>query len=146
MKKIVYAVLGFVAISIVLTWLWSKWGSAVYGDVLQLVGRPLYDMIGFEHARVIEGRLRYINMIPFIALVLVTPEITLTRRCLGLVLGLFVLLGSHLALNLTASVKFGHALPIVSALFSDATPFVLWLAVAYPALVRLIPSKSESIQ
>jgi len=66
------------------------------------------------------------------------------RRLLGLLLGSFAIFVSHLALNLTERMQPGPSLPIVAALFSDSLPFLIWMVVAYPVLVGLIPRATGS--
>jgi hypothetical protein len=144
MKRAVLIVLGFGVISIGLTWIWNEWAQLAYGHFLAAIGPPIYDLIGFEDARMAALRERYINFVPFVSLVLVTPGITLRRRTIGLAMGLVAISASHLALNLTGLLQPGGvALPIVAALVSDALPFLVWLVVAYPVVVKFLPSLSE---
>lgn len=136
-------VVAFVAITLLLTWVWEDGGGRVaYGRFLKTVVPSIYDALGFEGARVGAFRQRYVNFVPFVGLTLVTPGLTLRRRVLGLTVGLFVLFCGHLALNLT-EVGRGRArhLPLVPSLISDTLPFVVWLFVAAPALARrLLPA------
>ena len=139
MKKGILIVLGFVAISIVLTWVWSEWVRDGYAQLFAAVAGPVYRALGFDSAPILARRLRYINFVPFLALVLVTPGIGLRRRAIGTVAGVFVIFFAHLALNLTALLQPGPALPVVSILISDAFPFFVWIVVAYPVLARYLP-------
>jgi hypothetical protein len=140
MRKGVFVVLGFVAISIVLTWIWNEWVREAYAHFLLAVAPPVYDALGFEGARVVARRLRYINFVPFLALALVTPGIRIRRRMIGIALGLLALFVGHLVLNLTALLQPGPALPVISILISDTFPFFVWIVVAYPVLVRYLPA------
>jgi hypothetical protein len=133
-KRSLLVILGFAAVTIVLTWFWTEWGRLHYGNFLKVVAPPIYDAIGFGDARVGAYRQRYINFVPFAGLVLVTPGIALRRRAVGLGLGLFALFVGHLALNLTERVHKGAHLPFVPSLVSDALPFVFWIIVAYPVV------------
>lgn len=134
MKQGILVFLAFFVVSIGLTWVWNEWLSDLYGELFKAVALRLHGFLGFGSAPIAPYRTRYINFVPFVSLVLVTPGIALRRRAAGLVLGVIALFVSHLVLNLSAYFSPGSALPIVPALFSDALPFVLWLAVAYPAL------------
>ncbi|HEB90627.1 MAG TPA: hypothetical protein ENI85_13730 [Deltaproteobacteria bacterium] len=134
MKKALLVIAGFTVISIGLTWLWNEWLRLAYAHLLNLVAPPVYDLIGFEGARVGAFRQRYVNFVPFVSLVLVTPGLGLRRRGLGLGLGVFTIFISHLALNLTERLQPGQSLPLVSSLVSDAFPFVVWLIVAHPVV------------
>ena len=136
MKKALLVIIGFVIVSIGLTWVWNEWLRLAYAHFLNLVAPPIYDLVGFEGARVGALRQRYVNFVPFVSLVLVTPGLTLPRRLLGLALGIPTIFVSHLALNLTERLQPGQSLPLVSSLISDAFPFVVWLLVAYPVVTR----------
>jgi len=140
MTRIALRVAAFVAITLALTWLWEEGGRALYGRTLKLVAPPIYDLLGFEGARVGAFRQRYVSFVPFIGLVLVTPGLSARRRAIGLVLGLFALFCGHLALNLTETVTGrDRHLSLVPSLASDTLPFVLWVLVAAPALVSWLP-------
>ncbi|MEZ4331637.1 MAG: hypothetical protein R3F35_07770 [Myxococcota bacterium] len=140
---------GFFAITLCLTWLWDDGGGRIaYGRFLKTVAPPLYDLIGFDGARVGAFRQRYVNFVPFVGLLLVTPGLTRRRRILGLLIGLFALFCGHLGLNLT-EVGRGRArhLPLVPSLISDTLPFVVWIFVAAPALVRrLLPDSGAGAE
>ncbi len=141
MKKILLRVAAFAAITLLLTWLWGEGGRMAYGRFLKDVAPPIYDLIGFEGARVGAFRQRYVNFIPFVGLVLVTPHLSARRRALGLLLGLAALFVGHLALNLT-EVGAGRArhLPLVPSLVSDTLPFLIWLIVAAPSVAQWLPA------
>lgn len=137
----------FAAVTLALTFLWEEGGRIAYGRFLKTVAPPLYDLVGFEGARVGAFRQRYVNFVPFVGLVLATPGLSLRRRLLGLGLGLFTLFLGHLGLNLTeVGQGRGRHLPLVPSLVSDTLPFLLWLFVAAPALARasLSPSAGAS--
>jgi hypothetical protein len=144
MKKIALIVLAFIAISIGLTWVWNEWLRTLYAHLFATVAPPIYDAIGFGDARVLARRLRYINFVPFTALVLVTPGLALKRRLIGLAAGLVTLFVSHLVLNLTSVLQPGPALPVVSILISDAFPFFVWIVVAYPTLAQYLPAAAAN--
>lgn len=144
MKKAILIVLAFCVISIGLTWIWNEWVRVSYADFLTAVAPSIYELIGFEHARVGALRQRYINFVPFVSLLLVTPGLTLRRRTIGLALGLFSIFVSHLALNLTELLQPGNSLPIVPSVISDAFPFLVWIVVAYPTLKKFLPVANDT--
>ena len=134
MRRTLLVVAGFVAITLLLAWCWEEAGLRVsYARFIKTTGRPLLDLIGFDDVRIVGGRTRYINWIPFVGLMLVTPGLSLRRRGAGLGFGLVVLYVSHLLLNAT---QIGNArqVPLVPSLVSDTLPFLLWLAAAHPVV------------
>jgi len=143
MKKSLLIILCFVVVSIGLTWFWNEWARESYGYFLKAVGPPIYKMIGFQDAPVRALRTRYINFVPFVSLLLVTPGLALKRRSIGLVLGLFTIFVSHLVLNLTELLQPGRSLPVIPSIASDAFPFFVWIFVAYPVLAKFLPVASE---
>jgi hypothetical protein len=143
MKKSILIILAFCVISIGLTWFWNEWARTHYAHFLNAVAPSIYELIGFGDARVGALRERYINFVPFVSLVLVTPGLTLRRRTIGLVLGLFSIFVSHLALNLTELLQPGRSLPIVPSIISDTLPFLVWIVVAYPVLKKYLPVANE---
>ncbi|MFO0688037.1 MAG: hypothetical protein U0900_04975 [Myxococcota bacterium] len=144
MSQRLLRVAAFVAITLLLTFLWDEGGRVAYGRFLKTVAPPIYDLLGFDGARVGAFRQRYVNVVPFVGLVLVTPGLPARRRLVGLVIGLFVLFCGHLALNLT-EVGRGRArhLPILPSLLSDTLPFLVWLGVAAPVLTRWLPGPRD---
>jgi hypothetical protein len=144
MKKAVLIVLAFGVISIGLTWFWNEWARVSYAHFLKAVGPPIYELIGFGDARLVLSRERYINFVPFVSLVLVTPGLTLRRRTIGLALGIFFIFVNHLSLNLTELLQPGRSsLPIVSSIVSDALPFLAWIVIAYPVLKKFLVTATE---
>lgn len=134
MKKAVLVFLAFFVLSIGLAWIWEVWLRNLYGELFKSAALVLHGWLGLGEAPIAPYRTRYINLVPFVSLILVTPGISPRRRAVGLGLGLVAIFVSHLALNLTAYFTPGAAVPIVPALFSDTLPFLLWLGVAYPAI------------
>ena len=134
MKRALLVALGFASITLFLAWSWEEAGLRMaYGRFLRLTGRPILDLIGLDGVRLVNGRLRYINWIPFVGLMLVTPGLTWRRRGSGLVAGLVVLYASHLLINATHRAG-ARQLPLFPSLVSDALPFLLWLAAAHPVV------------
>lgn len=139
MKRALLVALAFLGVTLPATWLWLEWGQQAYGSVFGSTARTLYDLIGLDGVPVVRQRLRYINVIPFAGLMLVTPGLPVRRRLGGLGVGLLLLVASHLLLNaLGASIPGGARLPTAAAILSDALPFVLWVVIARVPLGRLV--------
>ena len=121
--------LSFVLITWPLTWFWLEGGDLKYLAFLREVGDFVYGLLGIEGVRIIP-RARYMNLIPFVALVLVTPQIGLTRRSLGLLIGLVILVLSHLAFSymLYRARRLNYGPVLVN--ISDALPLALWAVIA----------------
>ena len=143
MKRLILPILGFLVITLALSFYWEEAGGRqAYAVFLKTKGAGLLDVLGIEGVRVAGGRIRYINWIPFVGLMLVTPGLTLKRRFLGLVIGLVVLFATHLGLNAT-QVRGEPQLPLVPSLVSDTLPFLIWIIAAFPALSRLFEFNGE---
>lgn len=132
MRRALLAIAIFVVVTLPLAWGWNE-GTLRDGhtQLLRHVGRPLLNALGLDDVRMLAGRIRYINWIPFVGMMLATPGLSVRRRSVGLGLGLVVLFLTHVFLNVT-QVRGAPQLPLVPALVSDTLPFLLWLAAAHP--------------
>jgi hypothetical protein len=123
-------VASFVLISLALSWVWFEGAAAGYGWILHHVGGEIYSLAGFDGMQT-SYRTRFINFIPFIALVLATPRLNVRRRVLGLLAGIALLFASHLLFNGMAVLSTtSGVMPPVAATFSDALPLALWAVIA----------------
>jgi len=130
MKQILLFTLKFVALTLALTWLWLAGGNALYAETMQPIARELHQWVGLRGPGTM-GRTRFINLVPFISLMLLTPRLSLRRRWGGLAIGLFILVLSHLLLNAIAvGSHMRGRLPPTAALASDAMPFLIWFMIA----------------
>jgi hypothetical protein len=130
MKRALLFTLGFVALTTFLTWLWLSGGNRLYAEAIEPLAREIYRLLGV-HGRGTLLRTRFINIVPFTALMLLTPRLGLRKRLLGLVVGWGVLVLSHIALNGYAMASRSRGqLPPVAALASDAMPFLIWFVFA----------------
>jgi hypothetical protein len=126
MKQAILFTVGFVALTLLLTWLWLSGGNALYARAVGPIAREIYEWIGLTGPGTM-GRTRFINLVPFTSLMLLTPRLSLRKRMIGLVVGWLVLVASHIALNGVAMASRSRGqLPPVAALASDAMPFLLW--------------------
>jgi len=144
LAKAILIVVSFVVISIGLTWIWHESLRVYYGELFTNVALKLHGALGLGHAPIAGLRQRYINFVPFTALLLVTPGLALRRRSLGLIVGLVIISISHLAVNLTALMTPGPSIPVLAALVSDTFPFLIWFIVAFPVLAKFMPGAKEA--
>lgn len=121
--------LSFVLITLPLTWLWLEGGAQEYLDFLREVGDFVYGLLGIDGVQ-IRARARYMNVIPFVALVLVTPRLGLARRSIGLLIGLVILVLSHVAFSYVLYRSRHIAYGPVLINISDALPLALWVVIA----------------
>lgn len=131
--------LELVVLSVGLSWLWLGEGKYVYAQFFGSVARPFFDFIGKPDV-VIAFRDRFINLIPFVVLMAVTPGLGIRRRTLGTLVGLFVIVCGHLAItwlaHITPRMTTGgftmnaFTIRLAAMLFSDSLPFLLWAAIA----------------
>lgn len=130
MKQILRFTLSFAVLSALLTWLWLSGGDRAYALWMTPISLDLHEFLGIQ-GRGSMQRLRFINLVPFTALVLLTPGLSRRRRFGGLALGYLVLMLSHLALNAYAVAQSSRGmLPRTAGLLSDSLPFILWFFIA----------------
>jgi hypothetical protein len=126
MKQALLFTLSFVALTVLLTWAWVSGGDVLYAKALRPFAHEIYNWLGIS-GRGSLVRTRFINIVPFTSLMLLTPGLRLGTRFGRLGIGWLILALSHIALNgfAMASRSTGQ-LPPVAALASDAMPFLLW--------------------
>lgn len=131
MRRALLYGLGTVVVTVPFTWLWMQGGFEAYARAFESVAGAIYALLGLERAQPL-ARQRYVNWIPFVALVLLTPSLGWRRRGVGLVGGLVALFAAHVLFNALAPYLSGGdlAYPTALALVSDALPFLLWLWIA----------------
>jgi hypothetical protein len=86
-----------------------------------------------------EAPQRFINYLPFVVLMLITPGLSARRRMLGTILGVFLIFLCHVMMVFvafkaySASRSMAEAFPTTfpSLLVSDALPFILWAIIAH---------------
>jgi hypothetical protein len=128
-----------VAVSAPLTWLWIAWGREAYGRLFFELAMPIYGLLGLTTLVPEGARDRFINYLPFLILMLVTPRLTLKRRVVGTLVGFFVIFLAHLVFVYVASEGIGGSTKMTPTRFmrivpantmSDSIPFVLWVLIA----------------
>jgi hypothetical protein len=128
MKATLLFLIKFVLLTAPFVWFWQVDGLRMYHAVLSPVADAIYGWLGFEGVAT-PARDRYINMIPFVALMVLTPNLSIRRRLGGIAIGLLILCLTHIAVNLTAN-PHTLRLPRRFSLILDAAPFFLWVIIA----------------
>ena len=128
----------FVAITLPLAWLWHIWGREAYLDLFQTLTAPLLEAFGVDRFPEKLVRNRFLNVLPFLALMIITPGLSARRRVVGTGIGLAVLwvgqvalavIGRTVLMRMGAENAYPALLPVI--LVSDSLPFVLWAAIAH---------------
>ena len=128
MKPALLFLAKFVCLTAPFIWLWQIWGLSAHHALYSPIAEAIYEWLGFEGVAT-PGRDRYINFIPFLTLMILTPNLSRRRRLGGAAIGLVILFTMHIAVNLTANPK-TMALPRTVRLMLDAAPFFLWVVIA----------------
>ncbi len=128
----------FLAITVPLGWLWIEWGRNAYLKLFVTVAEPVFLFIGVTTLKpqlVID---HFINYVPFIVLMVITPKLSVKRRIVGIAVGITVLFLGHIGLMSLAYVatsNYGLTQKAFSVLFpgllvNDSLPFILWAIIA----------------
>ena len=132
--------LKIVAISAPLTWLWIVWGREAYGDLFLHLAMPIYGLLGLTDVVPEGARDRFINYLPFLILMLITPRMTWRRRLSGIAIGFGVIFCVHLIFVYVASTAadpgsrqmttHGFMRIVPANALSDSIPLLLWVVFA----------------
>jgi hypothetical protein len=137
-RQLFLLLLEFLAITLPLAWLWQAGGREAYLAFFQWAAGPALEGLGVERFPRVIVRNRFLNFLPFVALMLITPGMRLRRRCVGTAVGLaliFVVQIGFAAAAYHVRVRYGTSPRAYSALFpallfSDSFPFLLWAVIA----------------
>ena len=151
-KRVVLLALEVVAVTLPLTWLWLAWGREAYHGVFVQLAAPLPAWFGLRSVQLITVPQRFINYVPFLALMIVTPRLSLARRTLGTIVGFGVIFLGHLAFFVVSIAVYAeHEMTprAMSTLFpalllSDWLPFILWAIIARDVLRDAIVRTTRS--
>ncbi len=136
MKAALLFLVKFVCLTAPFVWLWQNGGLYIYHALYSPVADVIYGWLGFEGVAT-PARDRYINLIPFVALMVLTPKLSTRRRLGGIAIGLVVLCLMHIAINLTANPQ-TLRLPRRTSLILDAAPFFLWVIIANEFVLKFM--------
>ncbi len=152
-KRVVLLTLEVVAVTIPLTWLWLAWGREAYHGVFVQLAGTVPGWFGLPSGQLIAAPQRFINYVPFLALMIVTPRLSLARRVLGTLVGFGVIFLGHLAfflVSIAVYAEHGMTPRAMSALFpvlllSDSLPFILWTIIARDVLRDAVARATRSV-
>jgi len=128
MKPALLFLIKFICLTAPIVWLWHIGGWKLYHALYSPVAEAVYRWLGLEGVEA-TSRIRYINLIPFVTLMVLTPNLSTRRRLTGTAIGLAILFAMHIAVNLVANPK-TQVLPQMVRLMLDAAPFFLWVVIA----------------
>jgi hypothetical protein len=128
MKPALLFLVKFICLTAPFVWLWQKGGWSIYHTLYHPIAVAIYEWLGVEGV-LAPARDRFVNLIPFLALMILTPNLSPRRRLSGTAIGLVILLTMHIAVNLTAN-PVTLRLPRPVSLALDAAPFFLWIVIA----------------
>jgi len=129
MKPALLFLVKFVCLTAPFVWLWHIGGWRLYHALYSPIAEAVYGWFGLEGVQA-TSRIRYINLIPFVTLMVLTPNLSTRRRLGGTAIGLVILFVMHIAVNLGANPK-TQVLPQMIRLMLDAAPFFLWIIIAH---------------
>ena len=138
--RVLLTLLKIVAVSAPLTWLWLAWGREAYGKLFFTLSLPIYGLFGVTDLVPEGARDRFINYLPFLILMLITPRLSWRRRVVGTCAGFVVIFLFHVLfvyLVTTAQdpgaatmTRQGFMRIVPANALSDALPFALWVLIA----------------
>ena len=79
MKQLLLTLLKIAVVSAPLTWLWIEWGRDAYGELFTQLSLPIYGFFGLTTVVPSGARDRFINYLPFLILMIITPRMSLRR-------------------------------------------------------------------
>jgi len=136
---ILLPLLKVIAVSLPLTWIWLEWGREAYGWFFTRTAIPIFGMLGETSLLPVGARDRFINYLPFLILMLVTPRMSWARRSAGIAIGFVAIYISHLIFvwytyhlgvdaGRMSTGDFRQIFPVL--MLSDALPLILWVIFA----------------
>lgn len=145
-KRFWLLVLEFFAITIPVAWLWIEWGRMAYLRFFLKLATPILMILGVTEFQPRLVQEHFLNYVPFLVLMVITPELTIKRRIIGTLVGFVIIFFDHIGLvsvafiahsnyGLTAK-SFSTLFPAL--LFSDSLPFILWAIIASNYLKKAV--------
>ena len=150
-KRLWLLILEFLAITIPVAWLWLEWGRMAYLRFFLKLATPILMILGVSEFQPRLVQEHFLNYVPFLVLMVITPELTIKRRIIGTLVGFVIIFFDHIGLvsvafiahsnyGLTAK-SFSTLFPAL--LFSDSLPFILWAIIASNYLKKAVAGLRE---
>jgi len=151
LRRLAVLLLLFFALTLPLTWWWIAWGQDRYVALLFAILDPVYEALGLRHHRGGPVAPRLISVVPFVALMAITPGTSIRRRVKGVLIGLALIFVFHLAFFVLVDAAYAvlgrsrRALTkiVPFLLVNDGLPFLIWLFFARDFLRDLVPALAE---
>lgn len=148
-KRSLVLILEFIALTVVLTWLWVAWAQDAYSAFFLQVADPLLDLLGVTEVAQSPAQKRFVNYVPFFVLMVITPGLSRRRRIAGLLVGFPLIFLCHVGLVAVEFLAYTEHRPtsdpfstvFPAAMFTDAFPFILWAIIAN-RLIREVLSRA----
>lgn len=152
--RVLLQALKIIGITVPVTWAWLEWGRAAYGRLFAELAIPIFGFFGLTRILPLGSRDRFINYLPFLILMIVTPRMTVLRRTVGIIVGfvlIFFLQVFFIYMSYRAGVQGGEVnrqdlfeamLPVL--LICDAFPFVLWIVIAKDFVIEITSKLFEN--
>ncbi len=153
MSRLLLPLAKFIAVTVPLTWLWLEGGREAYHRLFIDVAHPMLVGLGWPKSQLGSVPQRFISYVPFLALMLITPGITMSRRFWGTVIGCFLLFLSHAGFVLASIVAYDHygeTPDAIRAVFGvmlllDSFPFILWAVICWGVIRNVVEEASGKI-
>ena len=153
MNRLLLQLVKFVAVTAPLTWLWLEGGRDAYHALFIDVTHPMLVWLGWPNSQLGSVPQRFISYVPFLALMLITPRITASRRFWGTVIGFGLLFLSHVTFVLTSIIaydRYGETPEAIKAVFGvmlllDSFPFLVWAVICWDVIRDAIEGASDRI-
>ena len=146
MPKLLKFFVLLIIFSLPLFWLWMTAGQTTYQKLVGTVVVPLAQALGEKELNLFILKAHYMNITPFVALILATPALEWKKRLTALVIGLLLMFVWHLVFSLTLNhyqILWGHDrrfyqlfIPAISV--NSAVPVILWFILAWKGVKELL--------
>ena len=145
-RKLWLLILEFLAITIPLAWLWLEWGRSAYLGFFVNLSTPILMVLGVTEFQPRLVQDHFLNYVPFLFLMVITPGLSIRRRVIGTIVGFVIIFFDHIGLVSVAYLahsRYGLSSKAFSTLFpallfSDSLPFILWAIIASGFLKKTI--------